>query len=93
MANTTDSNYSPKKSDLTLNELVAIRQELEHLQDRGLANVWEQIKDLNEQNAALLKEVSLLRKTISDQVAKGFIIGSIVLSIILGLITTCAANL
>lgn len=41
MTNTTDSNSFPENSDPTFKELVTIRQELEHLQDRGLANIWE----------------------------------------------------
>ena len=93
MNNINPSNDLPEQPNFTLKELISIRRELDHLQNRGLANVWEQLKDLNEQNASLLKEVSLLRKNLADQVAKGFIIGSIVLSIILGLITMCAANL
>jgi hypothetical protein len=93
MTDTNPSNDLPEKPEPTLKKIIAIRKELEHLQNRSLANVWEQIKDLNEQNAVLLKEVSLLRKNLADRVAKGFIIGSIVLCIIVDLLTMCAANL
>jgi predicted nucleic acid-binding Zn-ribbon protein len=93
MTDTNPLNDLPEQPDLTLKEIIAIRKELEHLQNRGLANIWEQIKDLNEQNVALLKEVSLLRKNLVEQVAKGFIVASIVLSLIVGLLTMCAAYL
>lgn len=68
------SNDSPEKSASTLEEIIAIRRELEHLQDRSLVNIWEQIKDLNKQNAALLKEISLLRKNLAYQIAFSLII-------------------
>jgi|GEM_PF-6480787 len=72
-------------------ELAVIRKELEHLQKKSLRNIWEQIKELNEQNALLVQEVTLLRKGLSDQVAKGVVIGSIFLAIVMGVLTMCAS--
>lgn len=77
----------------THQEVVAIRRELQHIQNKNLKNVWEQIKELNEQNALLIKEVTLLRKNMGDQVAKGVIVGSIFLAIVMGALTMCAASL
>lgn len=82
---------STPESNNTHQEVVAIRQELQHIQNTNLKNVWEQIKELNEQNALLLQEVTLLRKSMSDQVAKGVVIGSIFLAIVMGVLTMCAS--
>jgi hypothetical protein len=85
--NPLSSSEASQQPDPTLRELIAIRQELERLHDRYLAKA----KELNEQNAALVKEVSLLRKNLIDQVAKGVVIGSIFLGLIIGLMQMCVA--
>jgi hypothetical protein len=83
-----NSSETSQQSDPTLRELITIRQELERLHDRYLAKA----KELNEQNAALVKEVSLLRKNLIDHVAKGVVIGSIFLGLMIGLMQMCVAQ-
>lgn len=70
----------------TLDELIAIRQELENLQNQGLDTIWKEIKNFNQQNAELLNELKLLRKTLADQIVNGFIRGTILMGILSGLL-------
>jgi hypothetical protein len=71
---------STPESNNTHQEVVAIREKLQHIQSTNLKNVWEQIKELNEQNALLIQEVTLLRKSMSEQVANGVVKASIFLA-------------
>jgi hypothetical protein len=72
-------------SSPTLEELIAIREELENLQNQGLDAIWKQIKNLNEQNAELLNEVKLLRQSLITKITYGVAIGTIALGIFLAL--------
>lgn len=70
----------------TLEELIAIREELENLQNQGLDAIWKQIKKLNEQNAELLNEVKLLRQNLITKIAYGVAIGTIALGLLIAIL-------
>jgi len=77
----TQSEAKVQSKSPTLDELIAIREELENLQNQGLDTIWKQIKILNEQNAELLIELRLLKMNLVGKIANGVILGTIGLAI------------